>query len=728
MKLAEIIGTRVNLFFLLATVGLIALSIFSYHRIKSLVNSVDKVNHSNEVKFELERTFSYLKEAETSQRGFILTGDSSFLISHDSAVTAIIRQLSKLEYLVQDNASQSRYVDSLKYYANKRIDYLKLMMVEAARKTITNEKLNVGRRFMNLTRNYVVLIMAEEDKLLKKRTELLERNEWLSPFIISFLIFFTLLLLVLTYLRISNQLELSKELSAQLQLNNEAIAERNSFIEGVLNASVDLIVVMDKQHRVTVVNKNSADFFDKNESNIIGRKVEELRPGIETEPAFENIDKAFLGKHIHITEYKSAINDNYWDLNFIPLFKYGKVYNVMAIAHDITELVTTKNNLRDSEERYHLMVGEITDYAILFINKDGVIENWNKGAEKIKGYKAEEIIGKNFSIFYTEEDRKAGLAEQLINEARATGKANHEGWRIRKDGSSFWGSVSITPLKDMHGNLLGFSKVTRDLTQKKIADDSIARQTEILKQKNVDLENMNRELQSFAYVSSHDLQEPLRKIRTFSDRIIELDYERLSEKGKDFFGRMNEAAKRMQNLIEDLLEYARTNVTERKFEIIRLEDIIEEGKVDLKESIEAGNISIKYNGDCKLYVISFQFRQLFHNLFTNSIKFSRPDVPGKINISCTSGVGSSFNIAELEPDKTYTHISVSDNGIGFDEQYNQRIFDVFQRLHGKQEFKGTGIGLAICKKIVENHHGFIIAKGKLNEGATFDIYIPDSQT
>jgi PAS domain S-box-containing protein len=373
------------------------------------------------------------------------------------------------------------------------------------------------------------------------------------------------------------------------------------------------------------------------------------------------------------------------------------------------------------------MVGEISDYAILFINEKGIIENWNKGAEKIKGYKAEEIIGKNFSIFYTEKDRNAGLAEQLINQARISGKANHEGWRIRKDGSAFWGNVSITSLRDLEGNLLGFSKVTRDLTQKKIADDNIARQTEILKQKNIDLENMNRELQSFAYVSSHDLQEPLRKIRTFSDRIIEMDYKHLSEKGRDMFNRMNEAAKRMQNLIEDLLEYARTNVTERKFEIISLQEIINEVKMDLKESIESKNIRIIYNGDCQLNVIHFQFRQLFHNLFTNSIKFGRPGIICQINVSCTSERGISFNNPELIPGRMYKHIIVSDNGIGFEKQYNNRIFDVFQRLHGKHEFKGTGIGLAICKKIIENHHGIIIATGQPDVGATFSIFIPDDQ-
>src|ERR1700749_4069322 len=160
------------------------------------------------------------------------------------------------------------------------------------------------------------------------------------------------------------------------------------------------------------------------------------------------------------------------------------------------------------EDQYHLMIEEIEDYAILMLDRDGIICNWNKGAEKIKGYREEEAVGKHFRIFYRQEDRDAGLPEQLIERAVREGKAIHEGWRQRKDGSVFWGSIVITALHNPEGQVIGFSKVTRDLTDKKRSEDR-------LRQYSRQLEAQNKELQQFAYAAAHDLKEPLRKIQVY---------------------------------------------------------------------------------------------------------------------------------------------------------------------------------------------------------------------
>ena len=245
-----------------------------------------------------------------------------------------------------------------------------------------------------------------------------------------------------------------------------------------------------------------------------------------------------------------------------------------------------------------------------------------------------------------------------------------------------------------------------------------------LLQKNEELEKLNMKLQSFAYVSSHDLQEPLRKIQILAGRIIENESETLSDKGKDYFHRMQDAANRMQTLIKDLLEYTHTGDSESGFEKVDLSKIIAEVINELEETVHEKKATIETIGLCNAHVNPSQFSQLMHNLIGNSLKFASPERPMRIIIKNEIVEGNQDINQKLISGKKYCHISVADNGIGFDPQYKDKIFEVFQRLHAKDKFSGTGIGLAIVKKIVDNHNGIITASGKLNEGVVFDIYIP----
>lgn len=394
------------------------------------------------------------------------------------------------------------------------------------------------------------------------------------------------------------------------------------------------------------------------------------------------------------------------------------------VKNQVKELKRLNDILKKSEERYHMMVEEIEEYAILYLNHNGIIENWNQGVERIKGYAADEIIGKSFSIFYTPEDKANNLPRKLLEQAEITGKAVQEGWRIRKDGSLFWASVVITAVHNQDNEVIGFSKITHDLTEKKRAEDKLNANAQELEQKNKELERINTDLQSFAYVASHDLQEPLRKIQTFSSRLLQKEVQNLSESGKDYFDRIKKSTARMQTLIEDLLAYSRTNTVERIFEKIDISEIINEVKEEFKEVIIEKNAVIEVSGTIEISAILFQFKQLLTNLISNSLKFSKTDVPPYVLIrSRLINASDSMNLPLL-PEKSYCQITVTDNGIGFDDEYNERIFEIFQRLHGKSEYKGTGIGLAIVKKIVDNHNGFIRASGQPGHGATFDIYLP----
>jgi light-regulated signal transduction histidine kinase (bacteriophytochrome) len=236
----------------------------------------------------------------------------------------------------------------------------------------------------------------------------------------------------------------------------------------------------------------------------------------------------------------------------------------------------------------------------------------------------------------------------------------------------------------------------------------------------------NNELIAFTYISSHDLQEPLRKIQTFISLLLEKEEQNLSVTGKDYFKRIQSAAGRMRQLISDLLDFSRINSAERKLKSVSLHQIIEEVKEELVEIIEEKKAVIEINQDVYVTVIAFQFRQLFYNLLENALKFSRTDIPPLIFIESKIIKGDSIPFENILPGKDYFHVMIKDNGIGFEPEFAARIFEVFQKLHSKEEYDGTGIGLAIVRKIVDNHYGIINATSELGKGSTFNVYIPIS--
>ncbi|GAC1422242.1 MAG: hypothetical protein NVSMB67_18760 [Flavisolibacter sp.] len=235
---------------------------------------------------------------------------------------------------------------------------------------------------------------------------------------------------------------------------------------------------------------------------------------------------------------------------------------------------------------------------------------------------------------------------------------------------------------------------------------------------------LNNELRSFTFISSHDLQEPLRKIQTFVTQLLSNELQNLSDKGKHSLQRMGVAAERMQLLINDLLTLSHISTTKLQFEHSDINIIIEEAKTELADIIQEKQAIIEVDKLSPALIIPFQFRQLLVNLIGNAIKFSKPGVTPHIKISSRITNNIVLNNQRLLPDKNYWGISVSDNGIGFEPHFSERIFEVFQKLHNKEIYGGSGMGLAVVKKIVENHKGIITATSELNKGTTIDIFIP----
>jgi signal transduction histidine kinase len=239
-----------------------------------------------------------------------------------------------------------------------------------------------------------------------------------------------------------------------------------------------------------------------------------------------------------------------------------------------------------------------------------------------------------------------------------------------------------------------------------------------------ELKKKNMELDAFTYISSHDLQEPLRKIQTFANLIMSNEYGNLSEDGKTKFDRILYACNRMRELINSLLTFSRATLVDRRFETVDLNAIINDVKEALNENLNEKGATIITDFHDTAKVIPFQFVQLMENLIHNAIKFAKTETPLEITIKSRLVYGVDLKIENLSTDVNYCHISFGDNGIGFEPQHSEKIFGVFQKLHGRDLYEGTGIGLAIVKKIVENHNGYINAVGEPMQGATFNIYIP----
>jgi PAS domain S-box-containing protein len=408
-----------------------------------------------------------------------------------------------------------------------------------------------------------------------------------------------------------------------------------------------------------------------------------------------------------------------------PMRMYGIVVDITEqkseevlleklVAERTLSLMQSNEELKKSEERYARMTEEVQDYSILLLSTDGYILNWNKGAERIKGYRESEIIGKHFRIFYLPHDQQSKLPETLIREAVETGRAVHEGWRVRKDNTIFWCSSVITALHDSDNHIVGFTKVTRDLTEKKLTEDR-------LRQYNKELEAKNRELEQFAYIASHDLQEPLRKIQTFTE-ILEKNLDDAQQVVK-YLDKISSSARRMSQLVHSVLEYSRLSVKDIVPERVELDQVLANVRSDLELLITERNAVIKSKRLPAVKGIPMQLQQLFFNLVNNAIKFT--DKAPLITISSRKlKAGKNNTYPGLEPGMHYVELLFSDNGIGFEQQYAERIFTIFQRLHGQKSYPGTGIGLALCKKIVENHHGHIHVESEPGKGSCFYICLP----
>lgn len=405
---------------------------------------------------------------------------------------------------------------------------------------------------------------------------------------------------------------------------------------------------------------------------------------------------------LKIIELQSRL-DEYEQL--IDAIKGGEVDAFALKTNDKSEIFT----LHSVDYVYRILVENFAEGA-LNLSKEGIILYTNNAFPELLNLPYESIVGMSFLQFIHPES-KVTFNELFNNGIKTNTKGEIN---LFVGGKKIPVYISLAPL---FPSIPAVGMIITDLTEKR-------KQEEILQIKNAELEIKNSELQTFAYIASHDLQSPLRKIQIFISLLIEKERDNLSQNGKDNLAKVQGTAHRMQILIQDLLAYSNTNTLGNKFENTDLHQIVDEVKDDLKEELSEKHATLEVPELHTLKIIPFQFLQLMNNLISNALKFSNHAQPPHIIIKSELANGDAFTNVKLSPQKRYCHISVSDNGIGFEPEFNKKIFEVFYRLPTHSEYKGTGIGLAIVKKIVENHGGMITANSILNKGTTFDLYIP----
>ena len=348
-----------------------------------------------------------------------------------------------------------------------------------------------------------------------------------------------------------------------------------------------------------------------------------------------------------------------------------------------------------AEETFRLLVDSIQDYAVFMIDPDGRVATWNPGAQRLKGYRADEIIGQHLATFYPVEDQaKAG---RMLATAANTGRASDEGWRVRKDGTRFWGEAVLTAIRSRDGRLLGFAKVTRDLTERRHAAEELAR--------------TNAELETFSYSVSHDLRAPLRAMNGYAQALLEDHAGSLDAEGKRLLQVVRDNAQRLGEMIDALLTFSRLGRQALKVGPLDMTELARSVADELRHGAKdhAPDLHIDplppASGDRTL------IRQVLANLLGNAFKFTRGRPAPRVEVGARSAGG----------DMVYL---VRDNGAGFDMKYADKLFQVFSRLHHQHEFEGTGVGLALAQRIVQRHHGRIWAEGVPNQGATFYFTLP----
>jgi PAS domain S-box-containing protein len=531
------------------------------------------------------------------------------------------------------------------------------------------------------------------------------------------------------------------DITAQIEAEQKLLESKERLKSVVDSAPFPIGVYIGEKMIIEMANQAMLDVYGKG-SDVLGKSYMDLLPELESQLIFTQLQNVYRsGRPLHVKNQRLNIlasgemQSFYFNYSFTPLFDAaGKVYGIVNTGADVTDLNIAKLKVQQSESSLRHTILHAPVAMCIFKGIDFKVELANERMIELWGKPAEQVIDK--PIFVALPEAKEQGFEKILERVYQTGEAySAEAVPItlpRKEGLQMvYVNFVYEAFREAEGEISGILAVAVDVTAQVLArqkiEEVVANRTTELAAANSSLQKSNAELEQFAYIASHDLQEPLRKISTFTQMLEHRASESLDEQSKIYLSKITNSSGRMRTLIHDVLTYSAVIKETEGFMQVDLNEIAKSICTDYELLIEQKQAYITYNTLPVIEAIPLQMSQLLSNLIGNSLKYTKNEGKSLIRITASLASAEEKAVFGLNLTTDYYKIEFRDNGIGFEEEHSERIFHIFQRLHHKTEYEGTGIGLTLCKKIVLNHHGEINARGSSAEGAVFTVFLPVKQ-
>lgn len=533
-------------------------------------------------------------------------------------------------------------------------------------------------------------------------------------------------------------------------LARKKIEEGEQQVRSIVHSAPFPIGVYEgRDMRISLINRSIIDVWGKGE-DLVGKTYAEVLPELAGTGIYEQLDQVYTtGRPFHARNQRvdlvkdGKLRPHYFNYSFTPLYNTGgKIYGVMNTAAEITDLVMVQQKVEQSERNLRSIVLQAPVAMCILLGRDHVVDIANDLMIALWGKPREAVMNK--PVFEALPDAREQGLEAVMAQVYNTGKpfmAYERPVALLRHGvwETVYQNFVYQPYRDAEGNILGVLAISIDVTQQVLARQKIeevveertrelAKSNEALMKTNEELKRTNRNLEDFAYAASHDLKEPVRKILFFTDRLQQRLMEKMEPEDVRVFERMQNAAKRMGDLIDELLMYSQVTKGLANLEDVNLNRKVHLVLEDLELQIHEKKARITLQPLPTIKGNKRQIQQLFFNLIGNAIKYSKANVPPEVDISyrLVKGGDISSHLPIVNPAETYHLIEVADNGVGFNQMHAERIFQVFTRLYDNSEYKGTGIGLSIVRKVAENHGGWAWAESSPGEGSVFRVALPAS--